>query len=152
MMPPIKIRQACEQDLSAWLQMRLRLWPDHTEDEMQTEMLSMLADAENSPVLLAFTDDLRPIGFLEGGSRKYADGCSTNPVGYIEGWFVEEEFRKIGVGRQLVTAFENWCRQNGLSEIGSDTWMDNEGSITAHKKLGYTEVERLVHFIKKIDP
>ncbi len=34
--------------------------------------------------------------------------------------------------------------------MASDTWLSNEESIRAHLKLGYSEVERLVHFVKRI--
>jgi len=43
-----------------------------------------------------------------------------------------------------------WARERGLTEMASDTWIDNETSIAAHKRLGYDEAERLVHFIKKL--
>jgi hypothetical protein len=34
--------------------------------------------------------------------------------------------------------------------MASDTWLDNDVSIQAHKKLGYEEMERLVHFAKRL--
>jgi hypothetical protein len=34
--------------------------------------------------------------------------------------------------------------------MASDTWLENKGSIQAHLKLGYTEVERTVNFAKKL--
>jgi aminoglycoside 6'-N-acetyltransferase I len=54
------------------------------------------------------------------------------------------------VAAALITAAENWARQMGCSEMASDTWLDNEASIRAHRKMGYREVERLVHFKKHI--
>ena len=36
-------------------------------------------------------------GFLEAGIRKYAEGCDTSPVGYIEGWYVDEDLRDQGI-------------------------------------------------------
>jgi len=38
----------------------------------------------------------------------------------------------------------------GCTEMGSDTWLDNEASISAHLKTGYFEADRLVHFMKKL--
>lgn len=149
-MTPITIRLVSPNDLPEWLRMRVLLWPHHTEQEMLDEMRGFLALLDESPVFIAVDGNQKPCGFLEGGTRKYADGCETSPVGYIEGWFVDVVFREKGVGGLLVKAFETWCRQKGLSEIASDTWEDNLTSITAHKKLGYTEIERLVHFARKL--
>ena len=89
-------------------------------------------------------------GFLEAGTRKYAEGCDTSPVGYIEGWYVDEDLRGKGIGKALVKAAEDWTRLQGLTEMASDTWLDNEVSIQAHLKMGYEETERLVHFAKKL--
>lgn len=149
-MDQIEVRLAVQTDTPAWLEMRLRLWPNHTRQEMLDEMTPMLADEASTPVFIAFSKNGNAIGFLEGGLRKYADGCSTSPVGYIEGWYVDEPWRKQGVGAALVANFEQWCLKKGLREIGSDTWLDNQASIEAHQKLGYTVSERLVHFVKKL--
>lgn len=148
-MTDISIRRARPEDKPEWARMRLLLWPDHTEAEMLTEMDEILSN-QDQPVFVAERSDGGLGGFLEGGTRKYADGCDTSPVGYIEGWYVDEDLRKQGVGGKLVEAMEDWARARGLTEMGSDTWLDNETSITAHQHLGYVDVERLVHFAKKL--
>jgi aminoglycoside 6'-N-acetyltransferase I len=63
---------------------------------------------------------------------------------------VDEDLRGQGIGKALVDAAEDWARAQGLTEMASDTWLDNEVSIQAHLKMGYEEAERLVHFIKKL--
>lgn len=129
--------------------MRLLLWPNHTPDELQEEMDEFIENPEQ-PVFILLRADGSPGGFLEGGTRDYADGCETNPVGYIEGWYVDADLRRQGAGRALVSAMEGWARKRGLLEMGSDTWLDNETSITAHEHLGYVLKERIVHFAKKL--
>lgn len=42
--------------------------------------------------------------FLEASQRKYAAGCFSSPVGYIEGWYIDSDLRRQGVGEQLVRA------------------------------------------------
>jgi aminoglycoside 6'-N-acetyltransferase I len=148
-MPDIIIRRARPEDKPEWFRMRFLLWPDHTEAEL-LEGLDEILSSEDEPVFVALRASGGLGGFLEGGTRKYADGCDTSPVGYIEGWYVDEDLRKKGVGGRLMEAMENWARARGLTEMGSDTWLDNETSITAHKQLGYVEMERLVHFAKKL--
>ncbi len=74
----------------------------------------------------------------------------TSPVGYLEGWFVDQDLRGRGVGARLVRAAEDWARSQGLQEMGSDTWLEDEVSLRAHQALGYREVERLVHFAKRL--
>ncbi len=149
-MNQLPVRRVTLADKPEWLRMRMQLWPDHSAEEHLAEMDELLATGEDQPVFLVLRKDGRAAGFLEGGTRKYADGCNTSPVGYIEGWYVDEDVRLNGYGAALVNAMENWARQKGLSEMGSDTWLDNQTSISAHQRLGYVEMERLVHFAKKL--
>ncbi len=149
-MNTITIHRATPADKPEWLRMRLQLWPDHTAEEHLSEMQAILDASGEQPVFIALRKDGHLGGFLEGGTRKYADGCKTSPVGYIEGWYVDEDLRRTGVGADLVRAMEAWARARGLVEVGSDTWLENVTSIAAHKHLGYVEMERLVHFAKKL--
>lgn len=149
-MQHITIRRARLEDKAEWLRMRLALWPEQTTEEALAEMDTYLADPF-TPVFVAVREDGRLGGFLEGGLRSYADGCDTTPVGYIEGWYVDKDLRKQGVGGALVRAMEDWSREHQCAEIASDTWLENEVSIQAHLALGYEERERLVHFRKKLE-
>lgn len=148
-MSEITIRRATPADKPEWLRMRLALWPHHTADELSPDMEKMLADPMQ-PVFVAECLDGKLGGFLEAGTRPYADGCETSPVGYIEGWYVDEDLRGQGIGQALVKTAEEWARLQGLTEMASDTWLDNEVSILAHLKIGYEETVRLKHFRKKL--
>jgi aminoglycoside 6'-N-acetyltransferase I len=63
---------------------------------------------------------------------------------------VDEDLRGQGLGKTLVKTGEDWARAQGLHEMASDTWLENEVSIAAHLKMGYEEYERLVHFAKTL--
>ena len=141
------IRLATPADQTEWLRMRHDLWPDVEPEELLREMERIMADPL-MPVFVMERPDGKLGGFIEAGTRKYADGCETSPVGYLEGWLVDEDLRGQGIGKALMNAAENWARSQGLHEIASDTWLENDISINAHLKMGYEEVERLVHFVK----
>ena len=149
-MSDFTIRRATSTDKLEWLRMRLLLWPDGTTEGFSKEMDDLLADPL-TPVFVAVRSNGLPGGFLEAGTRKYAEGCESSPVGYIEGWYVDADLRGQGIGKALVKAAEGWARSHGLTEMASDTWLDNDVSIQAHLKMGYEETERLVHFAKGLD-
>jgi aminoglycoside 6'-N-acetyltransferase I len=143
------IRRATQDDRSGWLKMRQRLWPDAPLEFLDFDLDDKLADPDYA-VFVASRDDQDLIAFIEAGLRAYAEGCESSPVGYIEAWYVDEQGRGQKLGRDLIRAAEQWAREKGCTEMASDTWLENEASIAAHLRLGYIEVERLVHFAKRL--
>jgi aminoglycoside 6'-N-acetyltransferase I len=168
----VKIRRVEPDDWSEWLRMRVALWPDCPvekqaqemtelaslsprtggEERVATEVVFKTAEGQGKgpPVFVAERAAGQLGGFIELSLRKYADGCNTSPVGYIEGWYVDPEMRRQGVGAALVRAGEAWARLQGCTEMASDCLLDNEISFRAHLAVGYEEAERLIHFCKRL--
>ncbi|MBI3151919.1 MAG: GNAT family N-acetyltransferase [Chloroflexi bacterium] len=144
----IVIRRATLDDKAEWFNMRKGIWPDAPDEYLDFDMDDIL-ESGNDAVFFALLDG-RPVGMIETRIREYGEGCETSPIGYIEGWFVYPELRGQGIAGTLTQAAEDWARGKGCTEMASDTWLDNEVSIRAHVKLGYYEVERLVHFVKQL--
>lgn len=135
--------------------MRLLLWPESSHEEQLGDVDKVLATRMSGtlPAVIFVSEDADGAlnGFLELGLRSHADGCDTaRPVGFIEGWFVREEARGCGVGRQLMRAAEEWCHQRHCLEMASDALIDNHGSQLAHSALGFEVVDRCVHFRKPL--
>ena len=141
------IRRATQEDKPRWLQMRQKLWPEAPIEYLSFDLDDRLADPDYV-IFVASHGDGNLFAFIEAGLRAHGEGCETSPVGYIEAWYVDEPERGQKVGTELILAAEHWAREKGCREMASDTWLENEASITAHVKLGYVEVERLVHFAK----
>jgi len=131
--------------------MRRALWPGADEDHARETEQFFTARVRNLlVVLIAFDGSGRPVGFAELSIRNCAEGCETDRVGYLEGWYVVPDARRKGVGRALVEAAEAWARAQGCTEFGSDTEIDNAVSAAAHHALGFTETERLRTFRKPL--
>ncbi len=143
------IRRATPEDKPEWLRMRQGLWPDAPSDYLSLDLDKYL-HGPSAAIFVASDSQGRLIGFLEVDLRDYAEGCESSPVGYIEAWYVDPHVRGQKLGRDLVHTAEQWAREKGCTEMASDTWLENDTSIEAHKKLGYWEVERLVHFVKHL--
>jgi aminoglycoside 6'-N-acetyltransferase I len=129
--------------------MRRALWDDCPYDQQVREMDEILA-SDTEEVFVAERPGGGLCGFVEASVRPIADGCSTHPVGYVEGWFVDGDLRRQGVGRALMAAALDWCRSRGYAELASDAQIANETSIRAHLALGYELVERIVCFRKEV--
>jgi aminoglycoside 6'-N-acetyltransferase I len=129
----------------AWLVLRIALWPEGSE----AEHLSGTADtlARGHYVRLAVTASGSAIGLVEAARRvDYVNGTTSSPVAFLEGLYVEPEWRRRGVARALVEAVRAWALQQGLSELASDSLIDNVAAHAAHRALGFEETERVVYF------
>ena len=145
------IRPVEHGDAGVWQRMRTALWPDDTGSHA-ADIARFFSPQRSEPleVLLACSGAGAPLGFVELSIRPHAAGCASDRVAFVEGWYVEPEHRRRGVGAALMRAAEEWGRANKCPELGSDTQLWNESSIDAHKALGFEEVERLVAFRKSL--
>lgn len=144
------IRPVEKADWQEWLRMRRLLWPKTSVEEHEADMSSYFMQGEDVLSWLAEKADKRVIGFLEASVRPLAEDCETNRVGYIEGWYVDADFRRTGVGGMLIRHAEQWARSRGCKEMASDCDLQNEVSWKAHLALGFEETSRLIHFRKKL--
>ncbi len=145
-----RVRELDGTDLSEWLRLRLLLWDESSEDDHKSEMVDIIDHRETQFVAVAETNSGKLCGFLEASIRSHVEDCETENVGYLEGWFVEEDYRRHGVGRELVKLAELWAKSRGCTEMASDAEINNSVSIVAHNKLGYAETSRLVHLRKEL--
>jgi GNAT superfamily N-acetyltransferase len=151
-----QIRLVRQDDQPEWLRMRALLWPDGPAEEHAQEITGFfraLASGQSEPFLAVATFvAVRPAcglcGFLEASIRPYVEDCTTWPVGYVEGWFVDADVRRQGIGRRLIAAAEQWATAQGCREMASDALIDNWVSLAAHKALGFEESSRAIHFRK----
>ena len=144
------IRPINENDIAEWFRLRKLLWDESSDEEHKAEMLDIYEHSETQLVLVAETSDKKLVGFLEASIRPFVEDCHSDHVGYLEGWFVEPDYRRFGIGRKLVRSAENWARGKGCSEMTSDSEIGNDLSLKAHLRLGYEETSRLVHLRKDL--
>ena len=134
------VRPARAEDRDAVLAMMAALWPDGSDF------------AFDSDWLFVAEDDRRLSAFVYFSLRPFVDGCDSNPVPHIEGWWVEPDQRRRGIGRALIAAVENWAIARGFTELGSDTLLSNSLSRSVHLKLGFEPTEQIQYFRKQLGP
>lgn len=138
------------QDLAV---LRHALWPNGSVAEHLADASAALAEPDKFIALIARLAEGAPVGFAEVSIRHdYVNGCSTSPVGFLEGIYVAPAERRNGVARRLVDAAEAWVRQRGCSEMASDAAIDNVVSHRMHGALGFGETQRVVYFRKALAP
>jgi aminoglycoside 6'-N-acetyltransferase I len=145
---PVRVRRLQPADHAEHVRMRIALWPDEDPADLAHTTAPLLDD----PNQVAFVAE-RPAGgglcgMIEASIRPFANGVDEQPCAFVEGWWVDADVRRTGVGRALIAAVEDWARQRGFLELGSDALIDNELSYIAHLAVGFEERERTINFRK----
>jgi aminoglycoside 6'-N-acetyltransferase I len=150
-----RVRLAQQADLDELSRLRAALWPESSAEEHAEELQVILSGKFPGimplVIFVAEASDGALAGFLEAGLRSYADGCdAAHAVGYVEGWYVRGEWRRQGIGAELLRVAEDWARGQGCKEMASDTRIDNVASQGAHEALGFEIAERSVLYRKTL--
>lgn len=131
--------------------MAFKLWPESSFEEELNYFQGIIGDEDKEVFLIR--DSSTPAGFVHATLRvDYVEGTNTSPVCYVEGIYVEPDYRRSGIAKKLINEAERWGKRHSCSEIASDAEIMNETSIDFHKKVGFAEINRLVCFAKKIEP
>lgn len=145
----VSIQKATSGHTVCAARLALCLWPQHTIEELADEFAALLQQ-KDAAVFLAFREGA-PIGFAQCQLRHdYVEGTESSPVGYLEGIYVTEGFRKTGVAKALLAACENWAQEKGCTELASDCELSNTQSLAFHLNVGFQEAGRIICFTKKL--
>jgi aminoglycoside 6'-N-acetyltransferase I len=145
----LSIIYAETQHLDELTKMGMDLWPDNDFEELKKDFFKII-NKENGKIFLSFENDT-PIGFLYVSIRSdYVEGTKSRPTGYVEGIYVNPNYRRKGLSKQLLLEGEKWLKEKGCKQIGSDIEIDNQQSYHFHTATGFKEANRLIAFIKDI--
>ena len=143
------IRKAQIQDAEAIAGLAVRMWDDHDPNDLANEFRELI-NAEGSACFIKCVDG-KPVAFAQVQLRHdYVEGTESSPVGYLEGIFVSERYRKNGYAAELLSECENWAREKGCTEFASDCELDNADSLRFHLAAGFEETNRIICFKKDL--
>ena len=143
------IKQAEIKDFLMITELACQLWPDNTVEEMRSEFAEIIAKPD-AAFFLAYAEETA-VGFAQCQLRHdYVEGTDSSPVGYLEGIYVADGYRKQGVAKELLSACESWAKTKGCTEFASDCELENTQSLEFHLNVGFEEANRIICFTKKI--
>lgn len=140
---PVRVHRLGPADVDDWASLRCELFPDRTRSDFLHEARALVT-AETHAGFVAKLAGRGAVGICEVALRDHAEGCTTSPVAFLEGWFVRGDSRRMGVGRALVAAATAWAATRGCREFASDTEIGDQPALAAHLALGFQEVARVV--------
>ena len=143
------IRSAVKNDARVLAELAIQMWSDNTVFDLEREFEELIES--NKAVCFIKYIDNKAIGFAQCQLRTdYVEGTETSPVGYLEGIFIVEAYRKKGYAKELLSACERWAKEQNCSEFASDCELDNTASLGFHLAMGFEKVNRIICFKKEI--
>lgn len=143
------IRSAEKKDAMILAELAIQLWSDNTVSDLEKEFEALI-ESDKAACFIKYFDNTA-VGFAQCQLRTdYVEGTETSPVGYLEGIFIVDAYRKRGYARELLSACERWAKERNCSEFASDCELDNTDSLKFHLAMGFDEANRIICFIKKL--
>ena len=143
------IRKATLEDVPQLVSLAIQMWKSHTVEDLTKIFCEHIRKGKNI-IFLAISEE-HIVGFAQCGLRfDYVEGTDSSPVGYLEGIFVLEEYKKRGYAKELLGECQNWAKDQGCLEFASDCELDNEDSLKIHLKMGFAEANRIICFTKSL--
>lgn len=114
--------------------------------EQTTNQLSTILNDSTNAVFVA-VNGREVIGYIHGAVYNilYAD-----PMVNVLGIAVCERYRRMGVGRALLDALENWALENGISSMRLTSGAERTSAHEFYKKCGYVLKKSQLNFKKNI--
>ncbi len=143
------VKRARIEDAEALAGLAIQMWTGHDLEDLAEEF-RQLAMNDDAACFIKYVGD-KPIAFAQCQLRHdYVEGTGSSPVGYLEGIFVSEGYRKKGYAAELLSECEKWAREKGCTEFASDCELGNADSVRFHLSLGFEEVNRIICFRKDL--
>ena len=125
------------------------MWNDKKVDELERGFLEIINN-EGAACFIHYLNE-KAIGFAQCQLRiDYVEGTHSSPIGYLEGIYIDKEYRNNGYAKELLYCCEQWAKDKKCVEFASDCELTNEDSWNFHMSMGFEEANRIICFKKNI--
>ncbi len=138
------VRTAQRGDAGAVAALSAQLGYDEAVDEVRKRIEAIRAQG-NGEVYVAVVPPDNVVGWVQVFALLLVE---LPPLAEVGGIVVDSRYRRIGVGRGLMAAAEEWARQNGLATLRLRGNAQRDDAHAFYRRLGYRELAASTLFSK----
>ena len=91
-------------------------------------------------IVFVAIDDEKIVGYL-AGTVDTKISYILKPISELDNFYIEESYRRCGIGSMLVDEFKRYCKSNGIDEMKVTASASNFYAIEFYKKNGFNDFE-----------
>jgi GNAT superfamily N-acetyltransferase len=146
-MAPATIRAARLSDAGEVAHLTTQLGYDLTEADA-ADRLSLLLLREDQRFFVADVNG-RAVGWVHVVFAEYVD---AEPFVLLGGLVVDQNHRRLGIGRALMDRAEVWAKERRCSMVRLTSSATRTASHRFYEGIGYTNIKTQYSFIKPLNP
>lgn len=140
----LQIRQCEISDVKAIYELNVReMGYDYPEDKTE-EKIERLLKSDKDKIFVALIDNI-VVGYVHANDH---DLVYAPHMKNIMGIAVSSNFRKIGIGRALLSAIESWAQKDGASGVRLTSGSTRIGAHEFYRHCGYSGDKQQIYFKK----
>ncbi len=140
------VRTAQRGDAGAVAALSAQLGYDEAVDEIRKRIEEIRAQG-NGEVYVAVVPPDIIVGWVQVFALLLVE---LPPLAEVGGIVVDSRYRRIGVGRGLMAAAEEWARQNGLATLRLRSNLQRDDAHAFYRRLGYRDLAASTLFSKAL--
>jgi len=105
-----------------------------------------MCDPDTNTILIAVDSCDNVLGMIMG-EKLHKPWLEKSHVGHVSNFIVSADVRRRGVGKKLMDAFINECKQYGMQEITLGVYNKNTGSYNFYIEYGFLPIEQKMSFM-----
>lgn len=123
---------------------RISLGYDFTEQQVECNIRKLIGSTENL-ILVAVDETDEVVGFIHANNH---DPIYAPPMKDIVALAIYDEYRHIGIGKQLLAAVEEWARKTGARGIRVNSGIEQKSAVRFYKSCGFDYIKTLYNLRK----
>jgi GNAT superfamily N-acetyltransferase len=151
----IEIKEAKKEDIDSILRLQTKLSDYHRKIEKnyykagkerkaieKKRLVEYFSKREKNRKILVAKVGNKIVGFFIGKIEKAHSYCQAKKIGVIFQAFVEEKFRRKGIGRLFFEELLKWFKKKKVKFIEVEVDSKNKIGVEAYKRYGFFEFHK----------